>query len=203
MTRAVLLFCVLIGAAPAGASGLPEFEAPLAELRAAVRSQPLALGGALKARPRPAPKGPERVSDPETWARMLERARRNPTLTQDLRVGDTDYKVFVAVSESVVPGQECAAGFQPRNALYVSQAVSGPGNAVYPVRLVSDCVGPALTLQLFALDADAAGFIADSALYDPAKGKPLDPSRDRLSPAQVDRFYAYLTGMVRLFAGGQ
>ena len=197
------VFSFLLCATAAGASGLPEFEAPLAGLRAAVLSRPLVLGGALKAKPKLAPKSTRPVTDPGTWARMLERARRSPTLTQDLRVADTDYKVFVVVSESVVPGQGCASGFQPRNALYVAQAVNGPGGAIYPVRMVSDCVGPSLTLELFALDADAAGLVQDSALYDPVKGKSLNPSQDQMSQAQAARFESYMAGMVRLFADGR
>jgi hypothetical protein len=202
MRRPSLLIAVLLFIATGvRAAGVSEFETSLAELRAAVLAQPLALGAALKAKPKLAPKSTKRVTDPDTWAKMISRAVQSPTLTQDLRVADTDYKVFVVVSRTAVAGQECASGYAPRNAFYVAQAVSGPGGAIYPVRLVSDCVGPTLTSALFALDADAGGFIQDSALYDPMKGQSLDPSQDKLSPAQAARFDSFLAALVRLFSG--
>jgi hypothetical protein len=193
-----ILFCLVPGARAAGSA---EFAASLTELRAAVLSQPLALGAVLKAKPKLAPKSAKRVTDPDTWAKLLASARQSPTLTQDLRVADTDYKVFVVVSRTAVAGQECASGYAPRNALYVAQAVSGPGGAIYPVRLVSDCVGSTLTTVLFALDADAAGFIQDSALYDPVRGRFLNPSQGQLSPAQAARFDSIMAALVRLFSG--
>jgi hypothetical protein len=197
MTRPTLLASLfLLCAAPAGA-GLPEFKAALPAF------QPFLPGGAAKGKPKPAPKRIQSVTDSDTWAKMIESALRNPTSTQDLRVAGVDYKVSAVVSESVVPGQECASGFKPRNALYVAQAAGGPGGAVYPVRMVSDCVGPALTKELFALDADAAGLIQDSAFYDPMTDQSVDPSQDHMSPAQAARFDAYMAAMVRLFADGR
>ncbi|MDD5627950.1 MAG: hypothetical protein PHU21_02720 [Elusimicrobia bacterium] len=197
MRTAAILAVLLLGAAPARAAGLPEFEARLAELRLSL----LASAEAAKARRPPVRQGPERVTDPETWARMLAAARQRPTSVQDLRAGNSDFRVFAAVSTAAVAGQECAEGFQPRNALYVCEVLSGRPGAVYPARLVSDCVGPARTVPLLAVDADAEGFIQDSAFYDPGQGKALLPGRDRLSPAQVERFYALLAGLVRLFSG--
>ena len=127
MRHPILLIAILFFLVPgARSAGAPDFEASLAELRAAVLSQPLSLGAALKAKTKLAPKSTKRVTDPDTWAKLLASARQSPTLTQELRVADTDYKVFVVVSRTAVAGQECASGYAPRSRRYASSA-SGNG----------------------------------------------------------------------------
>lgn len=186
------LLLVLLSAGPAAASGLPEFSAPL------VQSFVPAL--TLAARPQAAPRVRRRAADAETWARLIDGARQRPTLAYELRAGDSDYTVFVVLSDAALPGQQCPADAKARNALYVAQAAGGPGGAVYPARLVSLCVGPAQTLTRLALDADAEGFIQDAAFLDPVSGRRLRPGEDRLTSAQQARFELYLADLVRLFA---
>ncbi len=186
------LLLVLLSAGPVRAAGLPEFEALLAQ--SFVPTLTLAV------RPKVPPEVRQRAAAPETWARMIAAARQSPTLTQELRVGDADYKVFVVLSSAALPGQQCLADSAPRNALYVAEPVGGPGGAVYPARLASLCVGPAQTLTRLALDADAAGFIQDAAFLDPVSGRRLRPGEDRLTSAQQARFELYLADLVRLFA---
>lgn len=182
----LLGMALIVCAARAQAAGLPEFEAPLAALLASATAHP---------KPKPVPPTVRaRVTDAATWARLLERARLRPTLVQEVRAGQTDYKVFVVVLTTAVPGQQCAPDLSPRVSLFVAQALRGPGGEVYPARLTVQCVGPTLTREDLAVDADEDGTIGDAALYEPASKKLLQTGKVRLTPAQKARFDALLAG---------
>jgi len=201
MIRATAWFgAALFCAAPVRATGLPEFTAPLAEIRALVLSASIVREPRPKQAPRlrARPAG-KRVADQDAWAKLFDRARRAPSLTQDLRVDMTVYKVFAVLSETSVAGQVCPAMTRLRNALYVAQPVSGNGGGIYPVRLTSECVGPNATLTRFAVDADAEGFIQNVIIYDRARDCLFHLDANTLPAAQLALIEAYLSGLVRLF----
>lgn len=195
MVRNVFLCVALVlCAAPARASGLPEFEGPLSELLILAAARP----------PRkavPPPPAPERAADAATWARLMDRAHSRSTLVQEVRAGNTDYKVFVVVVNKGVEGQPCPRDMTPRVSLFVARVVRGPGGEVYPARLTVQCVGAALTRQEASVDADEDGLIRDFGAYDPASEKILQFGKAKLTPAQKARFDALIAGAVALLLG--
>lgn len=176
------------------------FDAVLGEVRTlAVRPQsPLPFTGEGRGERVPSV---ARVTDAATWQSLLARVESRPTRVQTARVGATTYRISILTVKTALPGQDCPAGTQPENSVFVSRPVQGAGREVYPVRLAVFCRGETGVRDSFSLDADWEGAILDAAVYNGSLGLVVHPLAEPAGPApaeptSLDRFLARLVRQV-------
>lgn len=142
-----------------------------------------------------APPPPPRVATSAEWDALVRRARDRPDFQETI----PGHRVYAVISDDALPGQACPAGKAPSNQLFLAEPLPGAEYRVYYLRIVALCVGAADDMQLFMLDAEADGLIADWSLWDDATGRIVNGFSGSPTAAQSARLEAYRAALVALF----
>lgn len=140
-----------------------------------------------------------RIADENVWNQLLNRALKHPTQTQPLRVGRTDYTVYIVHSDTPVDWEICPKETTVRNTLYVAKTLDGPGGDVNPVRVTAVCMARDGARNSFEVDADMEGRILSAETYDPSFGIVTRLPPDAFLPASNSSSKAFLSRLVKLF----
>ncbi|MFA6092792.1 MAG: hypothetical protein WCU88_11420 [Elusimicrobiota bacterium] len=105
-----------------------------------------------------------RVTDAESWSRLLARARAFPDRRMVVSYGeDAGYEVFVLTSTRPILGQECRKG-GIENSFFMSRPLGGSGQDVYPGRISALCRVSGKMKDLLSVAIDGEGMVQDVAL---------------------------------------